>query len=324
MQIGLDLGGTKCLGVAIEVDPTQPLQIIAECRRSTPVGTEAILNTMVEVAVTLAMEAATELGTELGELEIALGAGVPGLITREGVMRASPNLPGMYEVNIAEELEARVRAAQPDLVLTQVIVDNDANCAAAAEWAYGAGRGRRDLLLVTLGTGIGGGLVIAGRPYRGHHGFAGEFGHMIVDPMGLECPCGQRGCWERYGSGSGLAHLAQAAGMTPSTQTGMELRSEDVVAAAKSGSALAMEVMATYSQWVAIGLVNLANILDPEMIIIGGGLASEAELFVPEVRRVFAELLYESAHRDHPVIAVAEADHRAGAIGAAVGAALAS
>ncbi len=320
MQIGLDLGGTKCLGVALEVDPGQLLQIRAEHRRPTPVGTEAILDTMVEVAVTLAMEVAAAIGTDIGQLEIALGAGVPGLITREGVMRASPNLPGMYEVNIAKELAARLRVAQPDLHITRVLVDNDANCAALAEWAYGAARGTQDCVLVTLGTGIGGGLIIAGRPYRGRHGFAGEFGHMVVQPMGLECPCGQRGCWERYGSGSGLAHLAQVAGMVPSTQSGDELRAEDVVAAVKAGSALAVEVMATYSRWVAIGLVNLANILDPEMIILGGGLASEADLFVPEVRRVFAELLYESAHRDHPVIAVAQTDHRAGAIGAAVGA----
>jgi glucokinase len=324
MQIGLDLGGTKCLGVALEVDPGQPLRILAEHRLGTPEGTEAILDTMVEVTLALLAEAEGIPGVGTGPIEIALGAGVPGLITREGVMRASPNLPGMYEVNIAAELEERVRAARPEILLTSVQVDNDANCAALAEWAYGAGQGTENLVLVTLGTGIGGGLVIGGRPYRGSHGFAGEFGHMVVDPMGISCPCGQRGCWERYGSGSGLAHLAQEAGMTPLVESGGVLRSEDVVAGVLAGSALAVEVMSRYARWVALGLVNLANILDPEMIILGGGLVSEAELFVPEVRRLFAELLYESAHRDHPVIAVAHMDHRAGAIGAAVGASLAN
>jgi glucokinase len=234
----------------------------------------------------------------------------------------------MYEVNIAHQVSQRLvrklrrRAAPPDPRLTRVLVDNDANCAALAEWAYGAGVGAQDLVLVTLGTGIGGGMVIGGRPYRGRHGFAGEFGHMVIEPRGLECPCGQRGCWERYGSGSGLALLGQQAAMISPIGQGIPLRAEDVVAAVRAGSAVGAHVMESFARWVALGLVNLANILDPEIIIVGGGLASEAELFMPEVKRLFGELLYESSHRDHPVIAVAQSDHRAGAIGAAVAASL--
>lgn len=336
MQIGLDLGGTKCLGVALEVTSGQPLRILAEHRLETPEGTEAILDTMVEVAFAL-VESALRSGvtsrTARGAfgadvIEIALGIGVPGLITRDGVMRASPNLPGMYEVNIAEQVSQRLvgklrrRATPPELRLTRVLVDNDANCAALAEWTYGAGVGAQDLVLVTLGTGIGGGMVIGGRPYRGRHGFAGEFGHMVIEPQGLDCPCGQRGCWERYGSGSGLAILGQQAAMISPDGPGIPLRAEDVVAAVRAGSVVGAQVMESFARWVALGLVNLANILDPEIIIVGGGLASEAELFMPEVKRLFAELLYESSHRDHPVIAVAQSDHRAGAIGAAVAASL--
>jgi glucokinase len=318
MQIGLDLGGTKCLGVALEVDPDRPLDVLAEHRLPTPEGSDAVLNTMVEVALHLAAETCAS--------SITLGVGVPGLITLDGVMRASPNLPGMYEVKIAEELSSRLRSSAPEIEIERVHVDNDANCAALAEWAYGAGRGSQDLLLVTLGTGIGGGLVLGGVPYRGRHGFAGEFGHMVIEPAGVLCPCGQRGCWERYGSGSGLALLAQQAGMRPEggarQQTSGDLRSEDVVTAARAGSLVAVEVLKDFSRWVALGLVNLANIVDPEVIVIGGGLAAEEDLFMPEVRRRFRELLYESAHRDHPVIAVAQSDHRAGAIGAAIGARL--
>jgi glucokinase len=318
MHIGLDLGGTKCLGVALEVDSTQPLAVLAEHRAPTPLGTDAILNTMVEVALHLA--------EETHAAEITLGVGVPGLITLDGVMRASPNLPGMYEVNIAEELSMRLRASAPEIEIERVYVENDANCAALAEWAYGAGRNSQDLLLVTLGTGIGGGLVLGGVPYRGRHGFAGEFGHMVIDPAGVPCPCGQRGCWERYGSGSGLAYLAQQAGLFGEEGAGQsptgDQRAEDVVAAARAGSPLAVEVLKDFARWIALGLVNLANALDPEVIIIGGGLAVEEDLFMPEVRRLFAELLYEGAHRDQPVIEVAQLDHRAGAIGAAVGARL--
>lgn len=338
MQIGLDLGGTKCLGVALEVASGKPLRILAEHRLATPEGSEAIIDTLVEVVLEV-VESAVNSGTVaeavrgatvLGPIEIAVGAGVPGLITREGVMRASPNLPGMYEVNIAAQLAERLAArfktgcatGRSELLLSRVIVDNDANCAALAEWAYGAGAGAQDLLLVTLGTGIGGGMVIGGRPYRGRHGFAGEFGHMVIEPLGLLCPCGQRGCWERYGSGSGLAQLGQEAAMTSPMGHGQPLRAEDVVAAVRAGSGLAIQVMESFAKWVALGLVNLANILDPEIIIIGGGLASEAELFLPEVKRLFAELLYETSHRDHPVIAIAQSDHRAGAIGAAVAASL--
>jgi glucokinase len=318
MQIGLDLGGTKCLGVALEVEPNGPLQVLAEHRVDTPSGSEEILSALVEVVLQLVEVTQAE--------EISLGIGVPGLITLEGVMRASPNLPGMYEVNINEEITARIRASAPDLHINRVYVDNDANCAALAEWAYGAGRGSRDLLLVTLGTGIGGGLVLGGAPYRGRHGFAGEFGHMVIEPAGIECPCGQRGCWERYGSGSGLAYLGQIAGLSRAhgsdTENHRDLRAEDVVEAARSGSQAALVVMNEFARWVALGLVNLANVIDPEIIIIGGGLASQEDLFMPEVRRLFSELLYEGTHRDHPVIIVAELDHRAGAIGAAVGSTL--
>jgi glucokinase len=320
MHIGLDLGGTKCLGVALEVGDHRPLEILAEVRLPTPQGSEAILDTMVEVITAVAAEIGDP-GEASDQNRISVGVGVPGLITSDGIMRASPNLPGMYEVNIAEQISGRLGSSLGGFSLERVRVDNDANCAALAEWAYGAGRGIEDLVMVTLGTGIGGGLVLGGRPYRGRHGFAGEFGHMVIDPLGHQCPCGQRGCWERYGSGSGLAQLGMDAGMSPGADSEV-LRSEDVVAAARAGYPVATGVMKELSRWIALGLVNLANLFDPRMIIVGGGLASEADLYLPEVRRLFTEFLYESSHREHPHIEIAELDHRAGAIGAAVGAAL--
>lgn len=312
LVIGLDLGGTKCLGVAMEITPAGEVEVRGECRRATPEGAGPIIDVMAEVAAVLV--------EDLGRPPVRLGVGVPGLITRSGVMRASPNLPGVFEVDIATELETAVRARCPWIVLEGLTVDNDANCAALAEWAAGAGRGVDDLVMVTLGTGIGGGIILGGRAYRGSHGFAGEFGHMVVDPLGDLCPCGQRGCWERYASGSGVARLAAAAGM--SAPGGGALRSEDVVAAAREGSPEACAVMDRFAEWLAIGLVNIANLFDPEMIVCGGGLVAAADLFLPATRSRCAELLYASAHREHPRIEVASSDHRAGAIGAAVAAAM--
>lgn len=311
-MIGLDLGGTKCLGVAVEITPAGAVEVLVERQRATPEGAGPIIEVMAEVAA--------DLIEDLGRPPVRLGVGVPGLITPSGVMRASPNLPGVFEVDIATELEALVRARCPWIVLEGLTVDNDANCAARAEWADGVGQGVDDLVMVTLGTGIGGGIIVGGRAYRGSHGFAGEFGHMVVDPDGESCPCGQRGCWERYASGSGLARLAVAAGM--STPGGEPLRAQEVVAAARQGSPLAREVMDVFAQWLAVGLVNIANLFDPEMIVCGGGLIAAADLFLPTTRRRCAELLYASAHREHPRIEVASSDHRSGAIGAAVAAAM--
>ncbi|MEZ5259191.1 MAG: ROK family protein [Ilumatobacteraceae bacterium] len=128
---------------------------------------------------------------------------MPGLVTRSGVLRASPNLVGIREFAVGERLRSRL--GQP------VVIDNDATCALAAEWQFGAAKGETDVVMVTLGTGIGGALVAGDRLIRGVNGFTGEIGHMVVDPAGPPCPCGRAGCWERYASGSGLARLAREA-----------------------------------------------------------------------------------------------------------------
>ncbi len=153
-----------------------------------------------------------------------------------------------------------------------------------------AGRRARhdDMVLVTLGTGIGGGLVANGAVVRGRNGFAGEYGHMVVDPDGPRCPCGRRGCWERYASGSGLAMLAREAATARRCAAVVELaggdpqdvRGEHVQAAARAGDAEALAVIDEFGRWVALGLSNLTNALDPEMFVLGGGLASGADLYL--------------------------------------------
>lgn len=283
---GIDVGGTKCLGVVINADRsvTSEHDVIHEVRLPTPHASELV-------------ETLARLAAELGEVD-SLGVGVPGLITLDGVMRASPNIVGSVDVAVGPELSRRLGR--------DVSVDNDGNLAALAEWRYGAGRGSRNMWMVTLGTGIGGGHVLNGVVERGVNGFAGEVGHMVVNPDGPRCTCGRKGCWEVFASGRGL-------GMLASGEPG-----ESVIERARIGEADAVTVLEAYARWVAIGLSNLTNISDPDVIVIGGGVSEAADVVMPLIRRWFVELLYSPEQRNHPDLRVAMLGERAGAIGAAL------
>jgi glucokinase len=307
-RIGIDVGGTKALGVALDASGT----VIAEDRRPTPRGPDS-LGPLIDVLV----ELAESLGHD-GHENASLGIGVPGLVTREGVLRAAPNLDGVADFDVRGLLSERVAG--------RIAVDNDATCATAAEWQLGAGAGSDDLMLVTLGTGIGGGLVGNGVLHRGMNGFAGEFGHMVVHPDGPRCPCGRRGCWERYASGSGLAMLARDAATGRRLKNVVRLaggdpqavRGEHVQAAAREGDPEALAVIDDFARWVALGLSNLTNAFDPEMFVLGGGLASGADLYLDPIVRWFGELLYQPDLRPTPRIEFAEWGPLAGAVGAAL------
>ena len=302
--VGIDVGGTKCLGVALD----EHGEILAEDRRPTPRG-EGSLPRLIDTLV--------ELANALGPFD-ELGVGVPGLVTNEGVLRAAPNLDGVADFDVAGLLGERVGQA--------VQVDNDATCAALSEWKLGAGRGTTDMVLVTLGTGIGGGLIVGGQLQRGKHGFAGEFGHMVVDPDGPPCPCGRRGCWERFASGSGLARLAREAAVGRRVNRVLEIaggdpeavRGEMVQQAAREGDDDAIAVIDAFGRWVALGLVNLTNALDPERFVLGGGLAAGADLYLDPIRKWFRELIYQPELRPMPDVAFAQWNERAGAVGAAL------
>jgi glucokinase len=181
------------------------------------------------------------------------------------------------------------------------------------------------MLLVTLGTGIGGGIISAGRLLRGAHGFAGEIGHMVVNPHGPPCRCGQRGCWERYASGGGLGRIAREAAHAGQADRILELaggdpenvRGEHVTAAAGEGDAQAAEVFRRLAWWLALGLANLANIYDPSVFVLGGGLIEAGEVLMTPTRAAFAELVEGADHRPMIDIVPAQLGERAGAIGAA-------
>jgi len=280
MRIGIDVGGTKCLGVALDEQGVVDHQV----RLPTPHANE-LVDTLVEIVA------------QLGECS-SLGIGVPGLISPDGVIRASPNLVGANELPL--------RALMEERLAREVFIENDATCAALGEWQVGAAKGATDAWVITLGTGIGGGFVSGSVLQRGAHGFAGEVGHMVVDPDGPLCPCGRNGCWERYASGNGLSFLADGE------------KGEDVLSRAKAGATDALNVVDRFSRWVALGLVNLTNMTDPEVIVIGGGVIVSAKVVMPRVQHWFEQLLYSPQHRVHPRLIAAQLGEQAGAIGAAM------
>jgi glucokinase len=308
-SIGIDVGGTKVLGVVLEADGT----VAAEARVATPAGNDALVEALAGVVAEL--DAAGD-GHGVG---LPVGVGAPGLVDVRGTVRFAPNLAGVRGLDLPGRLGGRLGGRR-------VVADNDATCAGWAEVRHGAARGAGHVLMVTLGTGIGGALVSEGRLMRGANGFAGEIGHMVVDPGGPPCPCGRSGCWERYASGSGLGRLAREAAHAGQSDLVVELaggdpegvRGEHVTAAAASGDPGAVGVLGRFAGWLALGLANLANALDPELIVIGGGLVEARELLLPPIRAEFAGMVEAGTARPAIRIEAAALGERAGAIGAAV------
>ncbi|MEO5679395.1 MAG: ROK family protein [Acidimicrobiales bacterium] len=307
VAVGLDLGGTKCLGLAVGAGGA----ILAERRVPTPgEGGDALLDVMAAVAVDVAAAAGGPLAS--------VGVGAPGLVDTTGVLRFAPNLRQAAGLGIGAGLAERLGVA--------VQVDNDVTCAAYGEWVVGAAAGAGDVVLAALGTGIGGGLVVGGRLARGAHGYAGEIGHMVVDPHGPACPCGQRGCWERFASGGGLARLAREAAVA-GTAPGVVVRAggdveavrgEHVTEAARAGDQGARAILDDFAWWLALGLANLTNIFDPERIVLGGGLVVDAPLWLDATRAAFAGRVVGAGSRPEVPIVVAALGAEAGAVGAAL------
>lgn len=306
LTVGIDIGGTKVM--AGVVDSTG--QVLEREQRPT-IGNDvaAVENTIVDLVQ----------GFQRRHDVAAVGIGAAGFVdaTRSTVL-FSPHL-AWREEPLRASVAARVRLP--------VIVDNDANAAALAESRFGAGAGQRFVLCATLGTGIGGALVIDGRVYRGANGMAGEFGHMQVVENGHRCPCGNRGCWEQYASGKALerearelvranspmAHrLRELADGDPDRLTG-----PDITRAAEEGDPLSVELLADVGRWLGVGLAGLAAAFDPGCIIVGGGVSAAGDLLLGPTRTSFARSLTGRGYRTEPVILPASLGPSAGFIGAA-------
>ncbi|GIU89746.1 MAG: glucokinase [Acidimicrobiia bacterium] len=301
--IGLDIGGTKVLGVVLEPDGS----VAREHRVPSPVSDLASL-----------VDACARLVSGLDGTGLPVGVGAAGLVDRDGRLTYAPNIPGVRDAPLRAEI-ARATGAR-------VVVDNDANVSALGEVAYGAARGARYALQVTLGTGIGGGMIVAGEVYRGAHGFAGEIGHITVDVDGPRCACGAYGHWEAIASGTALGRMARELVASGRGQAVLDaaggdreqVSGEDVATAARAGDADAIALVGRYADNVALGLANLANILDPERIVVAGGLVRMGSLLFDPLTRAFEERLEGTEHRPAVPIVPAELGERAGAVGAAV------
>jgi len=301
--IGLDIGGTKVLGVRVENDG----QIAKELRQASPhSGVDALVATSADIVRVLQSH------------NEPIGVGVAGLVDRAGNVMYSPNLPHVRRAPLREALEAATGH--------RVVVDNDANVATLGEATYGAARNARHAILVTLGTGIGGGMLLDGKMYRGANNFGAEFGHFTIDAHGPMCACGERGHWEAIASGNALGRMAReliargggraivdAAGGDGSAVTGV-----NVGTAAAHGDGDALALLAEYADNVALGLAALANILDPERIVIAGGLVELGPLLFGPLEDAFRRHVEGSDYRPPIAIVPAELGERAGAVGAAV------
>jgi len=314
---GIDIGGTKVLGVALGTGEA----IVAETRVPTPTGTREIVGSHVADAVAeVAAELDRTLGRDAATTDPApIGVGAPGMVDRQGRLCFAPNLPQAHGVDWTELIGPRLPGRS-------VLIENDANLAVLAEQRLGAARAYRDVVMVTLGTGIGGGIVIDGRVEVGSAGFAGEIGHMVVDPAGPPCPCGRRGCWERYASGAGLGLLAREAALAGRLDGVVRraggdpenVRGEDVSAAAAAGDPAARQVIGEVGRWVGFGLANLAAALDPECFVLGGGLVRAGDLLFDAARASFGELVEGGDRRPLAAVVPAAFGERAGAVGAAL------
>ena len=301
--IGIDVGGTKINAFRVTRDGT----VAERTSRPTPADDEAAtLSAMVELARSL-----------LTPDVIAVGVGAAGMIdSKEGVLGFAPNL-AWRNLPIAERMR--------DALGLPCQVDNDASMAAYGEFRFGAGRGYRHLLLVTVGTGLGGGIVSDGRLFRGANGFASEIGHIIVEPGGPLCGCGNHGCWEQVAAGRAIDRmgreearehehsiLRRLAGGDPD-----EVNGELVTQAAKQGDDAATGILAEVGRRLGQGIAGLVNVLDPQVVVVGGGAIVAGDLLLDPARAAFLDAVEGPEFRPRVPIVPAELGNDAGAVGAA-------
>ncbi|WP_372728572.1 ROK family glucokinase [Nocardioides sp.] len=306
LACGIDVGGTKVAGGVVDADGV----ILEELRVESPAED---VEAMGEAIASLVTELASRHRIE------TVGVGAAGYVDRNRAMVLfAPNL-AWRRFDLKADLEARV-----DL---PVVIENDANAAAWGEFRFGAGEDVDDLLLVTVGTGVGGGVVLDGELHRGAFGVGAEIGHMRVVPDGILCGCGNHGCFEQYASGSALVREARnAAGSgSPRARDLVERAGGDATAitgpliteAARDGDGFALEQLAELGRWLGEGIASLTAILDPAVVVIGGGVSEAEDLLLDPIRAAFLAQLAGRGHRPVLEIRKAELGNRAGLIGAA-------
>jgi glucokinase len=306
LTIGIDVGGTKISGALVD----EQGRVLADARRESP----ATHSDLIEQAI-------VDLVAELRARESveAVGVAAAGFIDKQrSTVMFAPNLAWRH-VPLRAHLEAKLGLP--------VVIENDANAAAWGEFTFGAGKDTDDLMLVTVGTGIGGGVILDGDLMRGAFGVAAEIGHLRVVPGGRVCGCGNHGCWEQYGSGSALVREAREQLRAGSLLGGdlLERAAGDVDAvtgpmiteAAREGDRFALEQLTEAARWLGEGIASLVAVLDPAKVAIGGGVSEAGDLLLDPIRDAFAAQLTGRGYRPVAEIRLAELGNRAGQLGAA-------
>jgi len=309
-SIGIDLGGTFVKAALL----SEGAALAAKATVPTPAdkGPDGVIDAMAAAARKVMAEA------KVNAAEVAgVGIGSPGPLDLEGgVVIGMPNIPGFQNVPIRDRLAKAL--GMP------AVLENDANVAALGELLAGSGQGVRDLVLLTLGTGVGSGIIVDGQLVHGAHGLGGEIGHMIVQPDGEPCGCGQRGCLERYASATYLAQYARrlieqegrASSLAAVLAEAGEITGKDVGDARLAGDELAAEVWARAVGYLAVACVTICRMLDPERILFGGGMANAGEELMGPLRARFERLTWNLAD-NRTSLALASLGNDAGVIGAA-------
>jgi glucokinase len=305
MYVGLDVGGSSVKGARVDAEGN-----IAERLQQAVVRTsgEALLAQLEEVVRGLS-------GDEPSGHVSGVGIGLPGIVDRTSRVRVAPTLPVLNGVSVGEELTRRLGV--------RVTAENDANAAALAEALRGAGRGADNVLYLTVGTGVGAGLVLGGRIWSGRQGYAGEIGHIQVDPEGVPCGCGSRGCLETVAGAPGWVRRAQA--LLASRDSSLKGRGLDAMAIAEAAfedDPVALEVMEGAARALAVGIAAALDLLDIERVVIGGGVATSGRFLLDRIveetrRRTFPQIFEACTFR------LAELGEDAGIVGAACVAVLA-
>jgi glucokinase len=306
VRVGVDIGGTKVLAGVVD----DAGAVTRTARRITP-GRRVVTRQVEDALGEAIVEAAGS------EPLSGVGIAAAGFVDSAGerVMFA-PHLPWQGEP---------LRDLLQDRLGCPVLLDNDANCAARAEAHYGAARGASSALMITMGTGIGGALLLDGRVRRGWNGMAGEFGHMQVVPEGRPCECGRAGCWEQYSSGNALVRVARSLmAEQPSMLEEMaggyldRVTGPMVTTAAEDGDLVARQAFASVGDWLGVGTANLVAAFDPELVVIGGGVSAAGDRLLEPARAALKRTLVGVGHRAVPEIVAAQLGPQAGMIGAAL------
>ena len=306
-SIGIDVGGTKVLGGVVDVDGT----IIATCRKDTPdEGGGALTQTIADVARELMQDHNVE----------CVGVSAAGFISADRkTILATPNIKNWNGVNLHAQLSRKI--SKP------IAIENDANAAAWGESQFGAGRGFQDMVLLTIGTGVGGGMILSHSLFRGSFGIGAELGHFRLIPDGILCGCGVRGCFEQYASGTALLrHAREAIDKDPkageaflsrTNETVDDFSGKSLTLGARDGDPIALAAFATLSAYLGAGLASLCAILDPARIVIGGGVIDAGEILLAPTRTAMLELIPFSGQRPAPEVVSAQLGNNAGLVGVA-------